>query len=42
VLSLYDVLGPSLYASFMSWSVTTVNFLILLGFCISLRARRIC
>lgn len=42
VLSLYDVLGPSLYASFMSWSVTTLNFLILLGFCVSLRARRLC
>ena len=40
--SLYDLLGAGWYASFMSWSVTTVNFLIVLEFCVSLRARRIC
>lgn len=41
-LSLYDILGVDLYASYMSLSITTLNFLLLFGYCVSLRARRIC
>ena len=40
-LSVYDLLGRELYSNFMSWSVITVNFLILLGFLFFLRIRRI-
>jgi hypothetical protein len=38
-LSLHDVLGRSLYARFMSWSIITINFLILLGYLAFLRVR---
>ena len=40
-LSLYDVLGRNAYSVFMSWSVLTLNFLILLGYLGYLRMRRI-
>ncbi len=40
--SLYDLLGRELYAHFMSWSVITINFLILIGYLAYLRFRRIC
>lgn len=41
-LSVYDLLGRSLYAVFMSWSVPTVNFLILIAslFYLRLKGRR--
>jgi alpha-1,2-mannosyltransferase len=39
-LSIYDVMGRSLYNSFMVWSVLTVNFLILVGYLGYLRFRR--
>jgi len=41
-LAAYDILGPVLYARFMTWSVITLNFLVLFGFCVSLRFRRLC
>jgi len=41
-LSLYDLLGRELYAQFMSWSVITINFLILIGYLAYLRLKRIC
>jgi hypothetical protein len=40
--SLYDVMGRDLYTRFMSWSVITINFLILIGYLMYLRFRRIC
>jgi hypothetical protein len=41
-LALYDTLGRQAYAVFMQWSVTTVNFVVVLGYLAYLRARRIC
>jgi hypothetical protein len=38
-LSLYDFLGRDLYASFMSCSVITINFLILIGYLAYLRIK---
>ncbi len=38
-LSLYDIMGRALYARFMSWSVITINFLVLLGYLAFLRIR---
>jgi len=40
--SLYDIMGRNLYARFMSWSVITINFLILIGYLMHLRFRKIC
>jgi hypothetical protein len=40
--SLYDIMGRDLYARFMSWSVITINFLILVGYLTYLRFRKIC
>jgi hypothetical protein len=40
--SLYDVMGRDLYVRFMSWSVITVNFMILIGYLLYLRLRKIC
>lgn len=40
--SLYDIMGRDLYARFMSWSVITINFLILIGYLMHLRFRKIC
>jgi len=40
--SLYDIMGRDIYARFMSWSVITVNFLILIGYLTYLRFRKIC
>ena len=41
-LALYDTLGRQAYAVFMQWSVTTMNFVVVLGYLAYLRARRIC
>jgi len=38
-LSLFDLMGREPYARFMSWSVITVNFLVLIGFLAYLRVR---
>ncbi len=40
--SLYDLMGRKLYAAFMSWSVITVDFLILIGYLAFLRFRKHC
>lgn len=40
--SLFDILGRELYAQFMSWSVITLNFVILIGYLSYLRFRQIC
>ncbi len=40
-LSLYDLLGRETYALFMSWSVLTINFLILIGYLSFLRIKKI-
>jgi hypothetical protein len=40
--SLFDILGRELYAQFMSWSVITLNFAILIGYLSYLRIRKIC
>lgn len=40
--SLYDIMGRDLYSMFMSWSVITLNFLILVGYLAYLRLRKIC
>lgn len=41
-LSLYDIMGGELYAAFMSWSVITINFIIIIGYLVFLRFRKIC
>jgi len=41
-LSLYDLMGRKLYAQFMSLSVITVCFLVLVGFVVVLRQKRLC
>ena len=41
-LALYDVMGREAYSTFMQWSVTTVNFLVIVGGLIYLRFRRVC
>jgi len=40
-LSLYDLLGRETYALFMSWSVLTISFLVLIGYLSFLRIRKI-
>jgi hypothetical protein len=40
-VSLYDFLGAGLYEAFMSWSLITLNFLVILGFGFWLRLRRL-
>jgi len=40
--SLYDIMGRDLYAAFMSWSVITINFLILIVYLAYLRFRNVC
>jgi len=40
-VSFYDVLGAALYEVFMSWSLITLNFLVILGFGFWLRHRRL-
>jgi len=40
--SIYDLMGRTLYKQFMAWSVLTVNFLILAGYLVYLRYRKIC
>ena len=40
--SLYDIMGRELYARFMSWSVITINFLIIIGYLSVLRFRKLC
>ncbi len=39
--SLYDLLGRETYALYMSWSVLTINFLILIGYLSFLRIKKI-
>jgi hypothetical protein len=39
-LSLFDVLGRERYAAFMSWSVITISFLIVIASLVTLRVRR--
>ncbi|MGB8951092.1 MAG: glycosyltransferase family 87 protein [Candidatus Aminicenantales bacterium] len=41
-LSLYDILGKNFYARFMSWSIITINFLILAGSLVYLRMKDTC
>jgi len=41
-LSLYDIMGRELYATFMSWSVITINFLVIIGYLAFLRLRKVC
>ena len=36
-LSIYDLVGRSLYGAFMAWSILTINFLIVIGFLVALR-----
>jgi len=40
--SLYDLMGRRLYSKFMSWSVITINFLILIGYLAYLRFKKVC
>ena len=41
-LSLYDLMGKTLYHRFMDWSPLTISGLLLVGYLASLRFRRIC
>ncbi len=41
-LTIYDVIGRELYGTFMSWSVLTVSFLIVIGCLAALRFRKLC
>ncbi len=40
-LSLYDLMGKETYALFMSWSILTINFLLLIGYLSFLRLKKI-
>ena len=40
-LSLYDLMGRETYSLFMSWSVLTINFLLLIGYLSFLRIKKI-
>jgi len=40
--SLFDIMGREMYAMFMSWSVITINFFVLIGYLAYLRFRKIC
>jgi hypothetical protein len=40
--SLFDIFGREMYERFMSWSVITINFLILIAYLFYLRFRKIC
>ncbi|MFW6129395.1 MAG: glycosyltransferase family 87 protein [Candidatus Aminicenantaceae bacterium] len=39
--SLYDLMERQMYATFMSWSVLTINFLIIIGYLFYLRIKKI-
>ena len=41
-LSMYDIMGRELYATFMSRSVITINFLVIIGYLAFLRLRKVC
>jgi len=40
--SIYDILGRELYGIFMTWSIPTLNFLLIIGYLASLRIKKIC
>lgn len=40
--SVYDIIGKDLYSTFMSLSLTTLNFLLLIGYLAYLRLKKIC
>lgn len=40
--SVYDIIGKDLYSSFMSLSITTLNFLLLIGYLAFLRFKKLC
>ena len=40
-LSIYDLMGRSAYGAFMSWSILTINFLIVIAFLVALRFKRL-
>jgi hypothetical protein len=40
--SIYDLMGRAAYGAFMSWSILTVSFLLVVFYLVSLRWRRIC
>jgi glycosyl transferase family 87 len=40
--SLFDVIGRRAYATFMSWSIITICFLVVIGAVYALRVRRVC
>jgi alpha-1,2-mannosyltransferase len=40
--SVYDIIGKDLYSTFMSLSITTLNFLLLLGYLAFLRFKKLC
>ncbi len=41
-LSVYDIIGKDLYSSFMSLSITTLNFLLIIGYLAFLRFKKLC
>ena len=41
-LAVYDIMGRQAYATFMQWSITTINFLIVFAAAAYLRFRRVC
>lgn len=40
-LSIYDLMGKKFYEMFMSWSVLTINFLVIIGYLSYLRFKRV-
>jgi hypothetical protein len=40
--SIYDILGRELYGGFMTRSIPTLNFLLIIGYLASLRIKKIC
>jgi hypothetical protein len=41
-LAVYDIMGRQAYGTFMQWSITTVNFLLVVAALAYLRFRRVC
>ena len=41
-VSFYDAMGGQAYELFMSWSVPTINFLLILAYALHLRVQRVC
>ncbi len=40
--SIFDIMGRELYGRFMTWSIPTLSFLVIIGYLASLRIKKVC